>query len=160
MDDYTRAVYTRPLRLKSEAVKASKASRAAAENQPGKRAREIMMGNTHEVLMGKMRDSIMLHTTVPYHSAPNGVAERMIGVLTIAVHTGRGWVQVGYISGSAHQSTRAIAKGNVQTWMETHTRHQNKFVASVSANGPKISWCRGLGLVVSGKWSVDTYLSY
>ena len=56
------------------------------------RVREITMGNTHEVLMGKMRDSIMLHTTVPHYSAPNGVAERMIGVLIIAVHTGRGWV--------------------------------------------------------------------
>ena len=97
MDDYTRGVYTRLPHLKSEAVKAFKASRAAAEDEHGKRVREIMIGNTHEVLMGKMRDDIMLHTTVPYHSTSNGVAERMIGVLTIAVHTGRGWVQVGYL---------------------------------------------------------------
>jgi len=33
--DYTRAVYTRPLRLKSEAVNASKSFRVAAENQSG-----------------------------------------------------------------------------------------------------------------------------
>ncbi len=36
VDGYTRAVYTRPLRLKSEAVEAFKASRGAAENEPGK----------------------------------------------------------------------------------------------------------------------------
>jgi len=35
VDDYTRAVYTRPLRLKSEAADAFKSFRAATENEPG-----------------------------------------------------------------------------------------------------------------------------
>jgi len=48
-DDYARAVNTRPLHLKSEAVEAFKASRAAAENEPGKWVWEIMMGNTHKL---------------------------------------------------------------------------------------------------------------
>ena len=90
VDDYTRAVFTRPLRLKSEAVEAFKAFRAAAENDSGKRIREIMTDNTRKLSMAEMRDisksdSIKLHTTVPFHPASNGVAERMIGVLTNAV---------------------------------------------------------------------------
>ena len=36
-----------------------------------------MMDSTHELSMGMMRDGIKLHTTVRYHLAPNGVAERM-----------------------------------------------------------------------------------
>ena len=39
--DYTRAVYTRPLRLKSEAVQAVQAVKAAAEGESGKRIWEI-----------------------------------------------------------------------------------------------------------------------
>ena len=39
VDEYTRAVCTRPLRLKSESVKTFKAFRAAAENKFGKRIR-------------------------------------------------------------------------------------------------------------------------
>ncbi len=59
-DDYTRAVNTRPLRLKSEAVEGFKASRAAAENEPGKRVREIMMGNTHELSIAAYHAPIRL----------------------------------------------------------------------------------------------------
>ena len=51
VDDYAQAVNTRPLHLKLEAVEAFKASRAVAENEPGKWVWEIMMGNTHELLI-------------------------------------------------------------------------------------------------------------
>ena len=88
--DYTRAVYTRPLRLKSEAAEAFKTFKAAAENELGNRLREVMTDNARELSMGEVRDicerdGIKLHTTVPYHPASNGVAERTIGVLTNAV---------------------------------------------------------------------------
>ncbi len=45
VDDYSRAEYTRPLRLKS-AVEVLKASRVAVENESKKSIREIMMDNT------------------------------------------------------------------------------------------------------------------
>ena len=65
--DYTRAVYTRPPRLKSDAIEAVKAFWATAENEFGKGIWEIMMGEMHGLLMGKLRDGIKLHTTVPHH---------------------------------------------------------------------------------------------
>ena len=46
VDDYTRRVYTRRLRPKSEAVEAFKVFRAAAENESGKRNWEVMTDNT------------------------------------------------------------------------------------------------------------------
>ena len=90
MDGHTRAVYTRPLCLKSEAVEAFKVFKAAAENESGKKIRKIMTDNARELSMREMReicerDGIKLNTTVPYHPASNGVAERTIGVLTNTV---------------------------------------------------------------------------
>jgi len=81
VDDYTRAVYTRPLRLKSEAVDAFRPLREVAENESGKRLREVMTDNSREQSMGEMRDicqreGIKLNTAVPYHPTSNGVAER------------------------------------------------------------------------------------
>ena len=88
VDDYSQAVYTRPLRLKSEAVDTFKTFKAAAELESGKKLHEIMTDNTRELSMGEMREfceeGIKLHTTVPYHPASNGVAERTIGILTNA----------------------------------------------------------------------------
>ena len=90
VDDYTRAVHTKPLRLKSEAADAFKSFKAAAENESGKRIREVLTDNTRELSMGEMSrfceaEGIKLNTTVPYHPASNGVAERTIGVLTNTV---------------------------------------------------------------------------
>ena len=90
VDDCTRTVYAKPLRLKSEAIGAFKTFKAAAENESGKKIREVMTDNARELCMGEMRDlcvqeGIKLHTSVPYHPASNGVAERAIGVLTNAV---------------------------------------------------------------------------
>ena len=45
MDDCTRTVYAKPLRLKSEAIEAFKAFKAAAENESGKKIQEVMMDN-------------------------------------------------------------------------------------------------------------------
>ena len=87
VDDFSRAVYTQPLHLKSEAVTAFKVFRAAAELESGKRLREVMTDNAGELSMGEMRElceqeGIKLHTSVPYHPVSNGVAERTIGILT------------------------------------------------------------------------------
>ena len=89
--DHTRAVYTRPLHLKSRQSMQSMHS--------GRRQRsswdedwEIMM---HELSMGELR-GIKLHTTVPYQPASNGVAECRVGVLINAARTSHGRVQVGY----------------------------------------------------------------
>jgi len=86
MDDYTRAVYTRPLRLKPEAADAFKPFRAAADNESGSRLRAMMTDNTRESSMGEVhniceQDGIAPHTTAPYHPA-NWAAEG-----TIEVHT-------------------------------------------------------------------------
>ena len=45
VDDYTRAVYTQPIRLKLEAPEALKTFKAVAENESQKRMREIMTDN-------------------------------------------------------------------------------------------------------------------
>ena len=87
VDDYTRAVYTRPLRLKSEAPEAFKAFKAVAENESKKR---IMTDNARELCMGEMKviceqEGIKLHTSVRYSPGSNGIAERTIRVLTNAV---------------------------------------------------------------------------
>jgi len=44
-------------------------------------ARELSMGEALDICG---QDGIKLHTTIPYHPASNGVAERTIGVLTNA----------------------------------------------------------------------------
>ena len=90
VDDYTRAVDTRPLLLKSEVPGAFKVFQAVAENKSQKRMREIMTDNAGELCMGEMKDTceqegIKLHMSVWYSPKLNGVAERTIRVLTNAV---------------------------------------------------------------------------
>ena len=68
VDDCTRAVYTRPLFLKSEAPEAFRVFRAAAENEYGKQLREVLTDNVRKLSMGEMRDicdrgGIKLHMT-------------------------------------------------------------------------------------------------
>ena len=88
--DYIRAVYARPLRLKSEAFDAFNAFRAGAESGSGKKIREVTTDNTRELSMREMRDicerdRIKLRATVPYFLTSNGGAKQMIGVLTNVV---------------------------------------------------------------------------
>jgi transposase InsO family protein len=90
VDDHTCVVYTRPLRLKSEAIDAFRTFKAAAEGESGKILREVMTDNSGELSKGEMRktceeEGIRLSTTVPYHPASSEIAERTIGVLTGAV---------------------------------------------------------------------------
>ena len=90
VDDFTRAVHVRPLRLKSDAVEAFKSFKAVDENESGKEIQEVLMDNACELCLGKMGDlckqeGIKLHTMVPYRPASNGVAERTIRVLTSVV---------------------------------------------------------------------------
>ena len=54
--DYTRAVYTRPPRLKSEAADAFKSFRVAAENNSGSKLHAVMIDNARELSMGEVRD--------------------------------------------------------------------------------------------------------
>ena len=87
VDDYTQAVYTKPLHLKSEAVEVFKVFQAEVERASGNKLCEVMTDNAHELSMGEMcelckRKGIRLNTMVPYHPASNGVAEQAIGVLT------------------------------------------------------------------------------
>ena len=90
VDDYSRAAYTRPLRLKPNAPEAFKIFKAAAENESQKRMREVMTDNARELSMGGMRqtgekEGIKLHTFVRYSPESNGVAECTIGAFTNAV---------------------------------------------------------------------------
>src|SRR5258706_8423712 len=55
VDDYSRAVYRRPLGLKL-AVDVCTPFRVAAENETERRIREIMMDNVRELSIAKMRD--------------------------------------------------------------------------------------------------------
>ena len=57
VDDYTRAVDTRPLLLKSEVPGAFKVFQAVAENKSQKRMHEIMTDNARELCMGEMEDT-------------------------------------------------------------------------------------------------------
>ena len=55
-----------------------------------KRMREIMTDNAHKLCMGEMKaiceqEGIKLHTSVRYSPKSNGVAKRMIGLLTNAL---------------------------------------------------------------------------
>jgi len=89
LDDSSRAVYSMPLCLKLEAADAFKTFKAAAENESDNKLREVMTDNARELSMGEMRticdeEGIRFSTTVPYHPASNGIAERAIGVLTNA----------------------------------------------------------------------------
>ena len=54
MGDYSRAVYSRPLRLKSEASDAFKNFKAAAENESNNKLREVMTDNARELSTGEM----------------------------------------------------------------------------------------------------------
>ena len=51
VNDYTRAVYTRPLRLKSETPEAFKTFKAVAENESQKRMREMRTDNARQLCM-------------------------------------------------------------------------------------------------------------
>ena len=88
--DHTRAVYTRLLQSKSEAVEAFRAFEGVAENGSGKKVHEVLMDNAWELSIGEVRrlceaNGIKLNTTVPYNPVSNSVAERTIAVLTNAV---------------------------------------------------------------------------
>jgi transposase InsO family protein len=126
VDDYTRVVYTRPLRLKSKAVDAFRMYKAAAEGESGKKLREVMTDNAGELSKGEMRkiceeEGIRLSTTVPYHPASNGVAERTIGVLTGAVramlhdagHPKFLWAETFSTAAYVHNRTPAKALGGL-----------------------------------------------
>ena len=70
VDDYSRAVYTRPLRLRSEAFDAFKIFKAAVETESGKKIWEVMTDNAGELSMGDMKifcesEGIKVSTTVP-----------------------------------------------------------------------------------------------
>jgi hypothetical protein len=77
VDDHTRVVYTRPLRLKSGAVDAFRTFKAAAKGDSGKRLRDVMTDNTGELSKGEMgkiceEEGIRLSTAVPYLLRPMG----------------------------------------------------------------------------------------
>lgn len=90
MDGFTRAVHTRPLQLKSDAVEASKSFKAVDENESGNRIQEVLMDNTCGLYLGKMgnlckQEGIKLHMMVPCCPVSNGVAKCTIRVLTSVV---------------------------------------------------------------------------
>jgi len=85
VDDYSRAVYTRPLRLKSDAPEAFRIFKAAAENEPQKGCARSRWTTRKESSVGEMKqiceqEGIKLYTSVRYSPESNGVAERMTGV--------------------------------------------------------------------------------
>jgi len=55
VDEYSRVVYTRPLRLKPNVPEAFKISKAAAENEAQKRMREVMTDKARRLSIGEMR---------------------------------------------------------------------------------------------------------
>jgi hypothetical protein len=57
VDDHTRAVYTKPLHLKSEAVDAFKIFMAAAENESQNTLHEVMTDNARELSMGEIEEA-------------------------------------------------------------------------------------------------------
>jgi len=90
VDDYSWVVYTRPLRLKSDAPEAFKIFKAAAENESQKRMHKVMTDNARKLSMGETRqfceeEEIKLHMSVQYSPESNRVAEHTIGVLTNTV---------------------------------------------------------------------------
>jgi len=54
VDDYSRAVYSWPLHVKSEAPEAFKLYKASAEKSSGKKIWEVMTDNARELCMGEM----------------------------------------------------------------------------------------------------------
>ena len=61
-----------------------------AETESGKKLREVLTDNARELSQEEIRriceeTGVKLNTTVPYHPASNGIAERTIGVLTNAI---------------------------------------------------------------------------
>ena len=77
VDDYSRAVYTSPLCLKS-AVQVFKAFRVAAENESEKRIREITMDDVNYRWARCATSASAMNQagpSVPHHPASNGVAE-------------------------------------------------------------------------------------
>ncbi len=72
-------------------MEAFKTFKVVTENKLGKRICKVVMDNAWELLMGKVHrfrkvKGIKPNTTVPYHTASNGVAGCTIGVLTNAMH--------------------------------------------------------------------------
>jgi len=71
-------------------VEAFKTFKAVTENKLGKRIHKVVTDNAWELSMGKVHrfckaEGIKPNTTVPYHTALNGVAGHTIGVLTNAM---------------------------------------------------------------------------
>ena len=83
-------MWTHALCHKSDTFNAFKMFKAAAERESGKRLCKVLTDNAQELVMGDMHtycklEGIMLHTTVPYHPALNGVAEWVIRILMNSV---------------------------------------------------------------------------
>ena len=78
MDNYSRTLYTCPLRSKSDAPVGFKVFKAAAENESQKKLRPT----THVGFVWEKvkeiceKEGIRLHTSVRYSSESNGVAQR------------------------------------------------------------------------------------
>lgn len=87
VDNYSRAVYTCPLRSKSDAPVAFKVFKAAAENESQKKLREVMIDHARELCMGEVKEicekeeGIRLHRLVQYSPESNRVAQRTSGCL-------------------------------------------------------------------------------